>query len=141
MIKEHDYFLELMSNPTFSPKDFQLVGLNSENTGIQDRSKYKNSQVIQDNLMFQTNGKFDEAKFDKAYEQALYQYNDLARLSQSEKPFFRDDIFAPKELRGDSEKPEFKILNLIDLDDPINLKEIVSKYFDKIPIDLDRLNL
>lgn len=109
MIKEHDYFLELMSNPTFSPKDFQLVGLNSENTGIQDRSKYKNSQVIQDNLMFQTNGKFDEAKFDKAYEQALYQYNDLARLSQSEKPFFRDDIFAPKELRGDSEKPEFKI--------------------------------
>lgn len=109
MIKEHDYFLELMSNPTFSPKDFQLVGLNSENTGIQDKSKYKNSQVIQDNLMFQTNGKFDEAKFDKAYEQALYQYNDLARLSQAEKPFFRDDIFAPKELRGDSEKPEFKI--------------------------------
>lgn len=40
-----------------------------------------------------------------------------------------------------TEKPEFKILNLIDLDDPINLKEIVSKYFDKIPIDLDRLNL
>jgi hypothetical protein len=31
--------------------------------------------------MFQTDGKFDEAKFDKAYEQALYQYNDLARLS------------------------------------------------------------
>ena len=108
MIKEHDYFLELMSNPTFSPKDFQLVGLNSENTGIQDKAKYKNSQVIQDNLMFQTNGKFDEAKFDRAYEQALYQYNDLARLSQAEKPFFRDDIFAPKELRG-GEQPEFEI--------------------------------
>lgn len=109
MIKEHDYFLELMSNPTFSPKDFQLVGLNSENTGIQDKSKYKNSQFIQDNIMFQTNGKFDEAKFDKAYEQALFQYNDLARLSQSEKPFFRNDIFAPKELKNQENYPEFKI--------------------------------
>ena len=109
MIKEHDYFLELMSNPTFSPKDFQLVGLNSGNTGIQDKSKYKNSQFIQDNTMFQTNGKFDEAKFDKAYEQALYQYNDLARLSQAEKPFFRNDIFAPKELKNQEDKPEFKI--------------------------------
>lgn len=109
MIKEHDYFLELMSNPTFSPKDFQLVGLNSKNTGIQDKSKYKNSQFIQDNIMFQTNGKFDEAKFDKAYEQALYQYNDLARLSQAEKPFFRNDIFAPKELKNQEDQPEFKI--------------------------------
>lgn len=109
MIKEHDYFLELMSNPTFSPKDFQLVGLNSGNTGIQDKSKYKNSQFIQDNTMFQTDGKFDEAKFDKAYEQALYQYNDLARLSQAEKPFFRNDIFAPKELKNQEDKPEFKI--------------------------------
>ena len=109
MIKEHDYFLELMSNPTFSPKDFQLVGLNSGNTGIQDKAKYKNSQIIQDNKMFQTNGKFDEGKFNKAYEQALYQYNDLARLSQAEKPFFRDDIFAPKELRGAQGQEEFKI--------------------------------
>jgi len=58
--------------------------------------------------MFQTNGKFDEAKFDKAYEQALYQYNDLTRLSQTRNPFFRDDIFAPKELRG-GEQPEFEI--------------------------------
>lgn len=119
MIKEHDYFLELMSNPTFSPKDFQLVGLNSENTGIQDKSKYKNSQVIRDNSMFQTNGKFDEAKFNKAYEQALYQYNDLTRLSQAEKPFFRDDIFAPKELRG-SEEPEFKIQKVAN---PLRQKE------------------
>ena len=39
------------------------------------------------------------------------------------------------------EKPEFKRLRLIDLEDNVSLKEIVSKYFDKIPIDLDRLNL
>ena len=40
-----------------------------------------------------------------------------------------------------TEKPEFKKLHLIDMEDPINLKEIISKYFEKIPIDLDRLNL
>ena len=39
------------------------------------------------------------------------------------------------------EKPEFKRLRFIDLDDNISLKEIASKYFDRMPIDLDRLNL
>lgn len=40
-----------------------------------------------------------------------------------------------------SEKPELKYLRFIDMEDPISLKEIVSKYFYKIPIDLERLNL
>lgn len=109
MNKENDYFLELMSNPTFSPKDFQLVGLNSENTGIQDASIYKKARIVQENPLFQTNGKFDESKFNLAYEQALYQYNDLARLTQNTKPFFRDDIFAPDTLKGEKDKPEFSI--------------------------------
>ncbi len=109
MNKENDYFLELMSNPTFSPKDFQLVGLDSENTGIQDKSVYKTAKIVQDNPLFQTDGKFDESKFDLAYEQALYQYNDLARLTQAEKPFFRDNIFAPDTLKGSKDTPEFEI--------------------------------
>lgn len=109
MKKEHDYFLELLSNPTFSAKDFQLVGLSSENTSIQDKSKYKNSEFIQDNSLFQTDGNFDESKFDKAYEQALQQYNDLALLTQYSKPFFRDDIFAPEELKNKKDTPEFII--------------------------------
>lgn len=109
MNKENDYFLELMSNPTFSPKDFQLAGLDSENTGIQDASIYKKSKLIQDNPLFQTNGKFDEGKFDRAYEQALYQYNDLARLTQAEKPLFRDNIFAPDTLKSSKDSPEFTI--------------------------------
>ena len=37
------------------------------------------------------------------------------------------------------EKPEFKQLRLIDLEDVQSLKEIISKYFDRYPIDLDRL--
>ena len=37
------------------------------------------------------------------------------------------------------EKPEFKKLRLIDLEDPVGLKEIISKNFEYTPIDLDRL--
>ncbi len=40
-----------------------------------------------------------------------------------------------------TEKPEFKHLQFVDLEDYNSIREIVSKYFDKIPIDLDRLNL
>ena len=37
------------------------------------------------------------------------------------------------------EKPEFKKLRLVDLDDPVGLKDLISKNFEYTPIDLDRL--
>ena len=61
---------------------------------IQDKEKYKNSQTIQNLPIFQTDGKFDEKKFNNAYEQALYQFNTLSDLTDSDNIFFRDDIFA-----------------------------------------------
>lgn len=106
-MKEHDYFLELMSNPTFSPKDFQLVGLDSSNTQLLNKDKYKNSESVQNFEMFQTDGKFDEEKFNLAYEQALQQYNELSNLTESDKPFYRNDIFAPDTLKD--KEPEFTI--------------------------------
>lgn len=111
-MKEHDYFLELMSNPTFSPKDFQLVGLDSSNTELLSKDKYKNSQTIQNFELFQTNGKFDESKFDLAYEQALSQYNDLSNLTEQDKPFYRNDIFAPDTLKNKGEESKItKVAN------------------------------
>ena len=111
-MKEHDYFLELMSNPTFNPKDFQLVGLDSSNTELLNKDKYKNSQTIQNFELFQTNGKFDEKKFDLAYEQALQQYNELSDLSEAYKPFYRNDIFAPDTLKNTKEESKVtKIMN------------------------------
>ena len=109
-MKEHDYFLELMANPNFSPKDFQLVGLDTSNTGLLSKDKYKNSETVKNFELFQTDGKFDEKKFDLAYEQALNQYNELSALSESDKPFFRNDLFAPTELK--SNKPEFNITKI-----------------------------
>lgn len=106
-MKEHDYFLELMSNPTFSPKDFQLVGLDSSNTELLSKDTYMKSPSIQNYEMFQTDGVFDEKKFNLAYEQALQQYNELSNLSEIEKPFYRNDLFAPDNLK--SKEPEFKI--------------------------------
>lgn len=37
------------------------------------------------------------------------------------------------------EKPEFKRLRLVNLEDVLSLKEIISRYFSDIPIDLDRI--
>lgn len=110
-MKEHDYFLELMANPKFSPKDFQLVGLDTSNTGLLSKDKYKNSDTVRNFELFQTNGKFDEKKFDLAYEQALNQYNELSNLSEADKPFFRNDLFAPSTLKSDK-KPEFNITKI-----------------------------
>lgn len=109
-MKEHDYFLELMSNPTFNPKDFQMVGLDSNNTELLNKDKYKNSETVRNFEMFQTNGEFDEKKFDLAYEQALQQYNELSNLTEFDKPFYRNDLFAPDTLKN--KNPEFKITKI-----------------------------
>ena len=67
MAKQNDYFLNLMENPDFTAFDFsQAGGLNAKNTGLKAKSDYQNLQAVQDNPMFQTNGKFDQGKFDKA---------------------------------------------------------------------------
>ena len=41
-------------------------------------------------------------KFNNAYEQALYQFNTLSDLTDSDNIFFRDDIFAPSTLKNSS---------------------------------------
>jgi hypothetical protein len=67
-MKENDYFLNQVENPTFTAYDFNSVGLNTNNTSIEDNpNKYKQLSAIQNNPLFQTNGKFDDSKFNKVY--------------------------------------------------------------------------
>jgi len=60
----NDYFLNQMYNVDFSPGDFATVGLNSSNTIIQDKDVYKSLDLVKSNPMFQTDGEFDDKKFD-----------------------------------------------------------------------------
>jgi hypothetical protein len=74
-MKENDYLLNALSNPDFSNVDFANVGLNANNTSIESKDTYKKLNYIQSNPIFQTDGKFDETKFDEFYDAALVGYN------------------------------------------------------------------
>ena len=99
MSKQNDYFLNQLYNPEFSPGDFQSVGLNSGNTTIRNKDEYKKLDFVQNNPLLQTEGKFDEDKFNRLYEQSLVGYNLMSNSASNEKlattySAFRDDIFA-----------------------------------------------
>lgn len=100
MTKENDLFLNQLQNPTFNAFDFKQVGLNVDNTSIEKKDTYKDLDFVKSNPTLQTNGVFDEAKFDAAYKIALSNYNQMADNKVSEEigrhaEFFRDNIFAP----------------------------------------------
>lgn len=99
MSKQNDYFLNQLYNPEFSPGDFQTIGLNSGNTSIENKDEYKKLELVQNNPLLQTDGKFDENKFNKLYEQALLGFNLMSNSASNERlatsySAFRDDIFA-----------------------------------------------
>ena len=103
-MKENDYFLNLLNNPTFNPFDFKNVGFTTDNTSIEKADTYKNLEYIQQNPMFQTDGKFDGAKFNQIYNAALESYNVFANNEASEaiakeQSYFRNDIFVDPEER------------------------------------------
>ena len=74
-MKENDYLLNILANPSFNHVNFKNVGLTTENTSFERPEVYKNLQIIQENPMFQTDGAFDEAKFNDIYEIAKESYN------------------------------------------------------------------
>ena len=65
--KKNDYFLNAITNPTFSPENFYSIGITAENTSFQDSKAYKNLEFIHSFPAFQTNGQFDEQKFQQSY--------------------------------------------------------------------------
>ena len=110
--KQNDYFLNLLNNPTFSPQDFNQVGLSVDNTSIQNKDVYQNLDAIKQNPLFQTDGKFDQSKFDEVYNVAKSGYNALSNIKANEDftnsfKFFRGNITAPEHLKESG--AEFKI--------------------------------
>ena len=103
-MKENDYFLNLLVNPTFNPKDFRSVGLTMENTSLEDKETYKNIDYIRNNQMFQTEGAFDESKFDNAYAVAANSFKvfsnaDLVDKISNDPVFDKYDIFVDRSKR------------------------------------------
>ena len=112
MEKQNDYFLNLLNNPTFSADDFTQVGLSVDNTSIQDRNVYLNSNYIKELDVFKTNGNFDESKFNNFYDYAKQGFTNLAKIKEIDDlgrtwKAYRNDISMPENLRDNS--PQFKI--------------------------------
>ena len=115
-MKENDYFLNVLENPNFDPRDFRNVGLTMENTSLEDKNTYKELEAIKNNPAFQTEGKFDEVKFDQVYDLVsnsfkVFSNSDLIDKISSDKIFSKYDIFAPQDKRDYDE--EFKITRTI----------------------------
>ena len=76
-VKENDWFAINLLNNDVNTLDLISNNITVENTGLQSREHYKSLKDVQDK--FKTNsGKFDEIAFNKAYDSALYTYNNLA---------------------------------------------------------------
>ena len=114
MAKENDLLLNQLQNPMFNAYDFKQVGLDVNNTSLEDKEVYKNLDFVKNNPLLQTEGSFDEAKFDVVYNTALSNYNQMAQNKVGEDigahaAFFRDNIYAPVEKRAGIGKVNYEI--------------------------------
>lgn len=101
--KQNDWVLATLANPDFNFTDFSAVGITADNTSLYDRQKYLNSNLIQNTPEFQTEGHFDEAKFNTFYDNALKDYNALSEHTDqqnvSQAMFSYNNIWVDKEKR------------------------------------------
>jgi hypothetical protein len=49
----NDMILNLLANDSFTVSDFRAVGLSAENTKLESEEKYLQSEMIQENPIFQ----------------------------------------------------------------------------------------
>ena len=136
--KENDLMLNITANPNFTIQDFATVGLNIENTSLQDKEQYRNHPIIQEKFT-DDNGNFNDFEFTNTYNKALINFNEMATNNYDKSvsdflSYHRDNIFAPEEkIRIDAgEKAEWKIIN-----GTPDIKTVVSEELFKIVKELN----
>ena len=110
-MKENDIILNMLANPKFTLEDFQAVGLNSNNTGLQSEDKYLQSDKIKSVSAFQdSNGQFDKNKFHNFYQSAGLFYSQMSNddyekaiLEQAQ--YSKDNIWVNPKKRTVDYKP------------------------------------
>lgn len=109
----NDMILNMLANDSFTVSDFKAVGLTAENTKLESEDKYKQSQMIQDNKLFQDDdGNFNDEIFHQYYLQATDFYNKLADDTYidniTKNTFYsKDNLFAPDGSKQINETPKF----------------------------------
>lgn len=126
--KANDWVVALVDNPTFGLENFKDVGLSADNTVLQDKNTYRNSQYIQDKFQDNT-GKFDETAFNKFYSNAASLYQAFAN-NQFEDDILSDtdfdpyDALRPKGAEDKTRKPGFDVVRV---NNPDRLKSGISR--------------
>lgn len=101
--REHDIMMDMIANQGMSFDNLVTVGLNANNTSLQDRSTYENNEWVREHFKDQY-GEFDKTQFDAFYNNAKIYYNALASANydesmQRQATYHRDNIFTPVEQR------------------------------------------
>ena len=115
--KENDWVGVNLANPDFTNTDFKDVGINTNNTSIGPESAYISNPQIRQMQEFQTNGKFDQAKFHEKYVELAASYNDLAKdtytkdIKGKSRIFAENDIFVSPEERRESSGAFMTLIN------------------------------
>lgn len=72
--RKNDWLATLFFSPDKSIQDLANYGITTDNSSLQNRDFYKNVPAIQE-AFTDNNGHFDNAKYNKFYDDALYLYN------------------------------------------------------------------
>ena len=109
MAKTKDLFLNIAANPNMTLEDLASVGLTSENTMLLDRAQYASNEKVQD-MFRDTEGNFDEQKFNAYYDIAEQSYNILANDEVNLNlvnvtAYDSDNIFVDPSKRKQNNKP------------------------------------
>lgn len=97
--KKNDWLATMFFSPDKTIQDLFNIGINTDNSSLQDKDYYKNIPQIKE--AFKTdNGNFDSAKFDKYYQevQEMYNYADNQKFENTVADSYSydiKDIFAP----------------------------------------------
>lgn len=107
--REHDIMMDMIANQGMSFDNLVTVGLNANNTSLQDKSTYENNEWVREHFKDQY-GEFDKIALEAFYNNAKVYYNALASANYDESmkrqaTYHRDNIFAPIEQRRKG--PEF----------------------------------
>lgn len=126
--KANDWVVALVDNPTFGLQNFKDVGLSADNTVLQDKNTYRNSQYIQDRFQ-DNNGKFDETAFNKFYNNAASLYQAFAN-NQFEDDILSDVDFDPYDAlrpKGAEDKNRKLGFDVVRVSNPDRLKTGISR--------------
>lgn len=124
--KPNDWFVAQLKNPTFTMSNFKDVGLTADNTGLLDKTAYKNNKQIQE-LFKDENGKFNETAFNQKYDSAAQTYQKFAN-DEFEESVFSDVDWDPfSQLKPDDAKDRELDFNVTRVLNPDRLKTGVSQ--------------